>query len=354
MDADQPVAIIGGGIAGLTVARLLAENGLESIIIEKSPSLGGNVRNWACMATNECLRCGVCGVEDILEQVRASDRVTLLEGHELVEAVHSGDGPKRLTVRKTENGNATVLDAAAVVVATGFEPYDPSEKVFWGYGRLPAVMTLAELDEIVRRDETLEPSSGADEPLKIAFFQCVGSRDRSIGAAYCSQYCCKGALRMALKLKHERPEREITVFYIDLQVAGKFAGRLLSEADKKGIRLLQGVPGEITQSSPGALEIVREADGRNVKESFHKIVLSVGQRPSVGTRTVASVLGADLDDFGYIRPKDLLDSGRTTLPGVYLAGTCAGPKDIEQTILHSAQAAAAVTADLNGARPRKQ
>ncbi|MDQ7784996.1 MAG: FAD-dependent oxidoreductase [Desulfomonilaceae bacterium] len=352
--AQPSVVIVGGGIAGLSVAKCLSDNGLSCTLIERENQLGGHVRSWACMATDRCLRCFCCTVEDLIDVVESSERVSVLTGCELESLERPGTNSFRVQVRNATNGDRQPVEAAAVVIAAGFTPYDPSEKVFWGYGVHRGVVTLQELDTLVRRDDLAGFVGESDEPLKMAFFQCVGSRDRSIGADYCSQYCCKAALRMALRLRKDKPDWEITIFYIDLQVAGKFAGSLLSLAEEKQIRLIQGVPGEIVPREDGTLEILREHKGVNVREIYDKIVLSVGQHPLPDVSRLSSLAGLETDRFGFLTAAGTQDPCRTRVDRVYVAGTVGGPKDIEQTVEHAGRTAAAVLADLNGSERTQQ
>ncbi len=345
--SDRPVVIIGAGAAGLAVARALSDNGISSLLVEKRSRLGGHSGDWACKATTRCLRCFSCAVEDLLDSVASSAHVRTLCGWELASVDKSDAAHHRVIIRNVGNGSQECLDTRSLVIATGFEPYDPSEKLFWGYGRLDGVLTLRDLERIVREDELKSFAAGAQGPLKIGFLQCVGSRDTSIGANYCSQYCCKAALRMATRLLDENPDWEATIFYIDLQLGGKLATELLSQARNRGVRLIQGVPGEILSSGNGMLEIVRQENGLNVRESYHRIVLSVGQRPAPDSRGIAANAGLDLDKFGFIGTKSLFDSSRTHVPGIYVAGTCSGPMSIEAAIIHGGQTAAAIICDLN-------
>jgi heterodisulfide reductase subunit A2 len=346
---DRPVVIIGAGVAGLAVAKALSENGINSVLVEKRPRLGGHSGEWACKATTRCLRCFSCAVEDLIDSVESSPQVRVMCGWELASVVKSDPGECSVTMRRVDNGSQVGLETSALVIATGFEPYDPSEKLFWGYGRLDQVLTLRDLEKLLRQDDVKSFANGVEGPLKIAFFQCVGSRDASIGANYCSQYCCKAALRMAARLLDENPGWEATIFYIDLQLGGKFAAELLSQARDKGVRLVQGVPGEILPSGNGMVEIVRQENGLNVRESYHRIVLSVGQRPAPDAPQIAAGAGLELDKFGFIYSKGLFDSSRTHIPGIYVAGTCGGPMSIETAIIHGGQTAAAIVSDLSQA-----
>jgi heterodisulfide reductase subunit A2 len=343
----KPVVIAGGGIAGLAVAKVLSDSGVASVVAERSQHLGGNVRNWACMATDRCMRCFCCLVEDFVEDIRVSDKVAVRTGWELSSVSFDNAEARQVCLREVSTGTEVTVEASALVLATGFEPYNPSEKVLWGHGRIEGVYTLAEVDALLRQDRLSQFTRGRSG-LRVAFFQCVGSRDVASGANYCSQYCCKAALRMALKLTHECEDLCVTVFYIDLQVAGKYAGDLLRELELQSVRLCQGVPGEIVEGDRGLLEMVVEQQGRNTKEYFDRVILSIGQRFPGSVAELSFQAGLARNDFGFLQVQSLLDDSRTAIPGMYVAGTCSGPKDIERTLEHAGTTAAAVLADLPG------
>jgi heterodisulfide reductase subunit A len=348
---ENPVIIVGGGTAGLAVAKILIDSGQMCMIVERDSSLGGHVRNWACMATEQCQRCFCCLIGDLVRDVSTSEMAKMLTSWELTSMLPSEGDSRQVLLRDIGTGKEIRAAAPALVFATGFEPYNPVEKILWGHGRLKGVYTLAEVDALLRQD-MLSTFADGDRELRVAFFQCVGSRDKSTGANYCSQYCCKAALRMALKLVHECPKIAATIFYIDLQVAGKYAGELLRKAKEHNVRLCQGVPGEIAEGVDESLEIILEQQGKNVKECFDRVILSIGQRPPGQILSVAEQLGLSVNEFGFMQPRGTLDSSRMALPGVYVAGTCVGPKDIEQTLEHAGQTAQAILADLRKRRVR--
>ncbi len=242
MNKSRPIVIIGGGVAGLAVAEALAENDLPCVIVEKKESLGGHVKHWACTATDRCLSCYCCKVDDLVHTVRSSDKITVELGWEVSQLVRNGSKIEKVGLRSTGDAAEKFVDACAVVAAVGFAPYDPSDKVFWGYGRLTGVVTLAELNQWAHSGDLSAFVTDESQPLRLAFFQCIGSRDRTIGANYCSEYCCCAALRMALSLRYTHPHWDVALFYIDLQMAGKMANELMRDAQKQGIRLVQGVP----------------------------------------------------------------------------------------------------------------
>ncbi|MFA6222968.1 MAG: FAD-dependent oxidoreductase [Desulfomonilaceae bacterium] len=346
---EMRVIIVGGGIAGLAVARLLSQNNLAFSLIEKSDRLGGHVKEWACMATDECKNCECCMVYDYEDAVASSSKSEILTAHELLEVINSEYGIQGVKVRNRISGAEKVINGSAMVIACGFETFDPVDKGFWGYGRIDGVITLADLNRALRSNHPEKSFPNEEAELDFAFFQCVGSRDKTIGADYCSQYCCGAAIRAALKLAHKLPKARITVFYIDLQLAGKTAPTLLDEALEKGIRFVQGVPGEILPLKEGGLQIITEIDGRNIVERFDQIALSVGQRPPASATMISSLTKVPLNEFGFFQTQSDLDTARSAVPGVYLAGCCSGPGSISDVSISAGKVASAIIADMKKA-----
>lgn len=344
---DIMVMVVGGGIAGLAVSKLLSDNGIPFALIEKTSNLGGHSRNWPCMATTHCVSCNSCCVFEYEENVASSNVGHIYLDHEFCGFKSFPTNPHLARIRNTKSGEEIEMEVFAVVLALGFDIYDPLEKSFWGYGRIDGVMTLAELNRMMRlgQMDSLLPTGG--DSIQVAFFQCVGSRDKSIGSNYCSQYCCGAALRTSMKLAYEWPGFNLTVFYIDLQLPGKTLPSLMAEAKAAGIRFLQGVPGEIWQTEEGRLRVFSEIDGRNVVEDFDRIVLSVGQRPPLAASYISSCTGVPLNEFGFLKTRSLEDSSRSSVDGIYLAGSCLGPSNIEDSVISAGKVVSAIISDMN-------
>ncbi|MDD3471410.1 MAG: FAD-dependent oxidoreductase [Syntrophaceae bacterium] len=344
---SKNVVIIGSGIAGLTTAKLLCENGIKATIVEKSSVLGGHTRKWSCKATSQCQVCNRCSLDDVMAALE-NYGVQYLTESELGSVVRDTAGYLRGVKISTSGSEvAEEIPSDALALCVGFETYDPSEKLLWGYGALDGVMTLADLDFVLDQQRLNDLGNGSEQT-KIAFFQCVGSRDKSVGANYCSQYCCKAALRSAVKLKSEKPQWSVAIFYIDLQVSGKYASSLLGRATESGIELAQGVPGEIFLDENKKLAVNIEKNGTNAREQFDKIILSVGQRPSASTAILSQITGVGLNEHGFFESRTIFDPNRTCAQGVYLAGACGAPMDIETTILNASAAASDIISDLSG------
>jgi heterodisulfide reductase subunit A len=230
------------------------------------------------------------------------------------------------------------LRADAVLIATGFDVFDARLKGSLGYGRYPNVLTGLDLERIFAREGRLKLSANGTEPQNIAFVQCVGSRDVSHG--YCSQVCCKYAMKLAGLIKYQNPDSQVTIFYIDLQTAGKGFAQFYEEY-KKSIRFVRGVPVEVLQAPSDELEVKFEdiTEGKVCRDTFDLVVLSVGISPGRDSWELARVLGINLSEEGFFDVKDSLSRNETNVEGVFVAGTCEGPKDIPDSIADGTAAA---------------
>lgn len=230
-----------------------------------------------------------------------------------------------------------VLSVGAIIVATGFEVFDAREMGSLGYGRYPNVLTGLDLERIFNREGYLKLPSNEKEPINVAFIQCVGSRDESHG--YCSQVCCKYAMRFARLIKYQNPNAQVTIFYIDLQTAGKGFANFYEEC-KGSIRFIRGVPVEVVNTPEGVLEVRFEdiSKGKVSRETFDLVALSVGLSPSKDSWDLARTLGINLAESGFFDTKEL-NSNETNVEGIFLAGTCQGARDIPDSIAHGMAAA---------------
>ena len=230
------------------------------------------------------------------------------------------------------------LRADAVIVATGFHVFDARLKGSLGYGRYPNVLTGLDLEQVFAREGYVRLPINGKEPKNIAFIQCVGSRDT--GHGYCSQVCCKYAMKLAGLIKYQSPDTQVTIFYIDLQTAGKGFAQFYEDY-KKSIRFVRGVPVEILETASGELELRFEdiSQGKVCRDTFDLVVLSVGISPGKDCWDLARILGINLSDDGFFAEKDCLSSNETNVDGIFVAGTCQGPKDIPDSIAHGIAAA---------------
>lgn len=245
------------------------------------------------------------------------------------------------------------LTVGAIIVATGFDVFDARLKGSLGYGRYANVLSGLDLEQVFTREGYLRPPANAKEPKNIAFVQCVGSRDT--GHGYCSQVCCKYAMKFAGLIKYQNPDSRVTMFYIDLQTAGKGFAQFYEEY-KKSVRFVRGVPVEILQTQAGDLEVKFEdiSQGKVCRDTFDLVVLSVGISPGKSSWDLARVLGINLADDGFFDRKSLLSSNETNVDGIFVAGACQGPKDIPDSIAHGMAAASKAVQSLAESAGRKR
>jgi len=213
------------------------------------------------------------------------------------------------------------VNCSAVIVAVGFTPFDPRLKPRFGYGRLPNVVTALELDRLLRTQAELKRPSDGAPPHNIAFIQCVGSRDKSLGRDYCSRICCGYALRLARLILNRRPETAISFFYMDVQNFGRDFDRFFHEIQSE-IELIHGLPGEITAGAGGssAVPFLNETTGRKETRTYDLVVLSIGLGPP--DEQISRIFPLERNEDGF-----LLADDRT---GLFVAGSAQGPMDLAE------------------------
>jgi heterodisulfide reductase subunit A len=341
-NTTRNILIIGGGVAGMSAARTFAGQDVGVHLVEKKTTLGGHAAMWACMATDTCENCSACLSIEMADQVQKQKNL-MLHLNTLVK-----------TINKKEQGYEVVLEDKAsfnvnkIIMATGFSPFNPGRVNSLHYGEYKNVITTADLNTLLK-EETLSGYVNEKPDPKIAFIQCVGSRNREQGRDYCSQVCCKISIRHANKLTRLFPESDITLFYMDLQVIGKEI-RPLFDTVSKNISLVQGVPAEILEDrKTNMLTIVAEdkQTRSRVSRSFDLIVLSVGMQPAQNLSKTCGMLDLTPNSWGFFNTDEAILS-----KDVVIAGCANGPRDILTSKQDGRIAAAKIIDDL-GLSPKQ-
>jgi heterodisulfide reductase subunit A len=241
------------------------------------------------------------------------------------------------------------LNVGAIVLAPGFEPFDPSKFDSYNYTRFPNVITSMEMERILSASgptggHLVRPSDHT-EPKKIAWFQCVGSRDLNrCDNSYCSSVCCMYAIKEAVIAKeHAGDDLDCAIFYMDIRTHGKDFERFYDNArEKQGVRFLRSRVHSIDpEGDSGDLSVRYVTESGELKsEPFDMIVLSVGLQTSTETTELAKRLGLELTDGNFCK-SDTFDPVATSREGIYVCGTFQGPKDIPQSVVDASAAAAA-------------
>ncbi len=235
------------------------------------------------------------------------------------------------------------LDVASVVVAAGFDLFDATQLMQYGWGRYPDVLTSLQLERLL--SET-GPTAGTwvrqatgEAVRKVAFIQCVGSRD--LNHPYCSSACCMIAMKEAMFVKEKNPSIETTLYYMDLRDFGKGYYRYREKAAEMGVRFVPSRVPDVKYNPRTKSPVIRYIgeDGSVNEEMVDQVVLSVGQSPSDRSGSLAELLGLERDEGGYLMPT-VLNTTATQREGIYLCGSVREPKDIPDAICEGEAAAA--------------
>jgi heterodisulfide reductase subunit A len=250
----------------------------------------------------------------------------------------------------------TTIDAASIVITTGYSVFDARNKSQFGYLTRPDVVTSLELERMINASgptggKVLRLSDGK-KPHSILFIQCVGSRDMTIDRPYCSCVCCMQALKNAMLIREKNPDTDVTICYMDIRSYGKGYEEYYERAKSIGVRFLRGMPSDVFQSRDGMIVQVEDSETSQLLTLRPElVVLSVGIGPSDANGKLAEMLGITCEDTGFIRPlNDALDTSGTIRPGVYVAGTVTAPRDIPDSV--ASGGSAAIRAYINATRTR--
>ncbi len=303
-------------------------------------------------------RCGFAEVEGALTEQEArysAGRCLDCGGcSECMECVHACPAN---AIRLDMQSKDEIVEVESVIVSTGFELFDPLRKPSYGYGRYPNVITAMQLDRILSPTRpyngVIRPSDGK-QPERIAFVLCTGSRDRTVENPLCSRVCCMYSIKQAQLLMGTLPLADISIHFFDIRAFGKGYEEFYKQAQAMGTNFVQGRVARIEPAENDNLIIHYEdvaGCGCLQKEEYDLVVLSVGLLPNKDSLRFFKddrLLG---DPYGYVEEIDEdLNPGRTSVDGVFVAGSASAARDIPDAILHAGAAAAQAAATVERRR----
>jgi len=242
------------------------------------------------------------------------------------------------------------LKVGAIIIATGFNLYDPSQIIEYGYGKQKNVLTALEFERWVCASgpvggHLLRPADGGI-PKKIAFIQCVGSRSLKFGAPFCSSVCCMYATKEALIIREHAPDVHVYIFYNELRAFGKGFQEFVNRArEEYGVEYIRSRPGEIREA-PETKSLTIWYDDTLTREikslsDVDLVVLCPALVPRESNKKLAEITGVELDDCGFFKvTHPLLAPVDSTVPGIFVCGYCQSPKDIPDSVAQASAAAA--------------
>jgi heterodisulfide reductase subunit A len=260
-------------------------------------------------------------------------------------AVNFEDKPKDIT-----------LNVGSVVLAPGFDAFDPTPFTAYQYYQHPNVVTAMEFERILAATgpsmgHLIRPGDQA-EPRKIAFLQCVGSRDlNKCDNGYCSSVCCMYAIKEAsIAKEHSHEPLDVSIFFMDMRTFGKDFEKYYTKAQDQGINFIRSRIHTVDPLPDGGLRLhyVTE-DGQPTFEDFDMVVLSVGLEINQETKDLAQKLDVELDHYSFVKASTFTPVA-TSRPGIYACGVFTGPKDIPVSVMEASAAASAASRNLTPAR----
>lgn len=250
------------------------------------------------------------------------------------------------------------LEVGSMILNPGFKVFDASKLDYYGYGKIKSVITSLEFERLLSAsgpfDGHLVRPFDQKEPQRIAWIQCVGSRNAKIDKNYCSGVCCMYAIKEAVIAKeHSHIPVDTTIFYMDMRTHGKdFEKYYESAKNQHGVKFVRSRVYEVTEATDGSGDsVIRYSteDGQILTEQYDLVVLSVGIEPGDSSTELAKILDLQVNKFGFAELEPL--SGvNTSREGIFAAGAFSGPRDIPETVMQASAAAGAVASLLSEER----
>ena len=333
------VTVIGGGPAGIVAAYNIANQGHKVLILEKEPKIGSHINNIENLFPN-FMKAAI--VLNELTNKSKHHNIRLITGA-FVEKTYKEN---KLWIVRTSEGKLYSSDA--LVLATGFRIFDARYKEELGYGLYKGVINTVELEAMIKKKEVL--SLQGKLPKKIAFVNCVGSRDEKVGNHYCSRVCCINAVKQSIEIKELIPETEIYCFYMDIRMAGQFYEELYRKSQETyDINYIRGRVSEASETIDKRIQIKAEdtLSQLPLKMTVDILVLMTGIEASDSTINLCSQLKIN-GEYGFAKSTNLhLSDNLTIHRGLFLAGCCKRPLTLPETIADARAAALNVIDFLN-------
>jgi heterodisulfide reductase subunit A-like polyferredoxin len=292
----------------------------------------GYSEDEAIEEAGRCLNCGVCS--ECLECVRVCEADAVIH-----------------TMKREQ----MELKVGAIVLAPGVDKFDAALKPEFGYGKYPNVLSSIQFERVLAasgpyQGHVQRPSDGK-VPHRIAWLQCVGSRDTDVGSNYCSSVCCMYAMKEAVIAKEHVKGTEATIFFMDLRAYGKDFERYYERAEKKhGVSFVRARVGKVEPvGDEGNLRVQYVENGEMKAGEFDLVVLSAGFKPGTRTSALAETFDVELNQHGFFKTPDFAPTA-TTRPGVFVCGIAAAPKDIPETVMQASAAASSASSVLSDVR----
>ncbi len=338
--------------------------------IDKLEGEAGNFKvtikkNARFVDEKKCINCGMCGlscpvrIPDEFNETLSVRSAIYIPYPQAIPSIYIVDPKRCLYLQKgicricericpakavdfTQKDQLITLDVGSIILASGTTPIDPRIKNSYGYGIIPNIITSTQYERLLSASgpfggHIVRPFD-RQEPKKIAWLQCVGSRDESIGHNFCSSVCCMQATKEAIITQEHNPEIECHIFHMDVRAFGKGFEEYYQNALKMGIKYTRCRFSNVSQVENMLKIRYEDESGTMQEELFDILVLSVGIKPSKDMIEFANKLDIKLDSYNFCKTSTF-NPLETNKPGIYVCGTFLEPKDIPDTVAQASGAA---------------
>jgi len=238
------------------------------------------------------------------------------------------------------------LEVGSIIVATGFDVWDPTDSTEYGYGKYPNVYTAMEFERIINASGPtgghIQRRSDGERPVRLGFIQCVGSRNEQLGRPYCCSVCCMHSTKEAMLAREHHDDMDSFIFYKDMRTFGKGFNEYMERAKSDyGVTYINSDATVNENPDNHNPIVVYDVAGKQQKMEVDMVILATSLVPRPGAEKLAEILGIEVGQFQFFEASDKLTGSVTTgKPGVFLAGYCEAPKDIPESVTQASAAAA--------------
>ena len=277
-EINKRILVVGGGVTGMTSALEAAKAGYEVVLVERGASLGGFAaklfKQYPKTPPYRDLE-----PSDWVSLEQALDKESKVKVYTAASIEKIAGAPGMFDVSIRQNGNVLTERTGAIVLATGFEPYDATKLTHLGFGQSPNVITTVAMEEMAARGNFTRPSDG-QAVKSVAFILCAGSRDAQ-HLPYCSTTCCLTSLKQALYVRENDPETKVYIFYKDIRTPGQYENFYRRVQEDEGIFLTRGQVASVAAGGNGAvtLEVDDTLLGEKIRVQADLVVLATGMVP---------------------------------------------------------------------------
>jgi len=288
-EIDRSILVVGGGISGITAALEAANAGYDVNLVEKSESLGGWALKYSKVTPQSPPYKEIedLNIQEKIDEVNANPKINVYTSSKIQKIEGQ---PGQFNVTLDQNGNTVEFKAGAIVLATGWKPYDASKLEELGYGKYDNVITNIQMEELI--------SNGGVKADSVAFIQCAGQRDEN-HLPYCSSVCCMVSLKQAKLIREQNPDSKVYIFYKDMRTPGLYEDFYRTAQDDEGIFLTKGNVTKVAQEAGGLVVGVEDTLlGETVNVKVDKVVLATGMVSSMEGIPTTKEEQAELQEKG--------------------------------------------------------